>query len=84
MLYDSAVIHWPGIAGTPKAAGGPSASPNTPAAASSRGQASDASPSPKSGKAVNIDEEGWETVVGKKPAKSNKRQQPNKGYQGRR
>ena len=68
-------------AGTPKAAG---PSPNTPAGASSRGQASDASPSPKSGKAVNIDEEGWETVVGKKPAKSNKRQQSNKGYQGRR
>ena len=69
-------------AGTPKASG-PRPVPNSPADAESPGQSSEVSPSPTS-KTVAVDEDGWETVVGKKPAKSNKRQQAPRGYQGRR
>ncbi len=74
--------HSGAVASTPKSAPRPSPSASTPAGASSTGKASPAgSPSPS--KAVDVDEDGWETVVGKKPAKANKRQQP-RGYQGRR
>ncbi len=67
--------------GTPKSASRPSPAASTPGAPSSTGTSSAGSPSP--GQAKNVDEDGWETVTGKKPAKLNKRQQP-RGYQGRR
>jgi len=67
--------------GTPKSASRPSPSASTPAAPSSTGNSSAGSPSP--GQAKSVDDDGWETVTGKKPAKLTKRQQPRR-YHGRR